>query len=263
MRKFIDLVEGRNKNPAEYVEKSVSRQLKDGSTIKIDFVRFAEQTSKHNYVCDSAVGYIDGEKVGYVKADYCDPKLTKEYPTNYHIVQDWSGHVFIYPLRIIDTYDTVSFPDLVRWVKDALHLFRYEMVAGYPISHDLTSYKSPEITEDRRPEIVSLLKDLANSREMKKYLERPLKSIEFFTNKPFVSYSQTGVSSFNGIHKDNTGRGIGALLYREAAKWFIERGMKGLYASGIQSGDAQLLWDVFEARGWVHLDGDRKYLNPN
>lgn len=261
MRKLINIVEGRHDKPSNSkVAKSASAVLKDGRPIRLDYVLNAQQMHKHCYVCDSVEAFIDGEKVGYLKFDWSDPKLVAEYPTNYHIIEDWTGTVFSYELKVDVTYETVDLKRLRAWAEEALNKVP---VPNIEQRHPIIIGRRTITAEASRPELIALLVEIDHSKEMKEKVSKSLESIEFSLNKPFVAYSQTGMSAINGVHTDNRGKGIGALLYREAAKWIIERGIgKGLYESGIQSGDAKIIWEVFDSRGMVHQDGDRRYLAP-
>ena len=244
------------------VEKSTLRSLKDGTTVRLDFVTNIEHMDKHCYQSDGVEAYINGKKSGYIKFDYSLMRWFNEYPTNYHIRSQWSGTSFIYPMEMTDTYDTVSFDRLVSWAKNAIHYFRYapKITKAHPICDALIAYPPVDVSE-RRAEIVAMLMALDASEYMKEALESPVRSIQFFMNKPFVAHSNVSENKYQGVMSDNRGRGLGMLLYREAANWIIETGIgPGLYASTNQTDEAALIWQVLEERGWVHKDADRRYL---
>jgi GNAT superfamily N-acetyltransferase len=99
-------------------------------------------------------------------------------------------------------------------------------------------------------EVMQKIAELESEVE-KKYRNEFRKFRAFHVDKPLVD--------FISVEPEFRRNRIGEALYREAAKWMAERGMK-LHASGVQSKDAEASWQSMENQGMVERSRKRRFL---
>lgn len=178
--------------------------------------------------------FVDGKEAGYIKISYIpDEVFDKEYPTVVQYLEKIRGNSLRLPKEhrlardpsgpweyVSDKLD--SFP---LWVQVyALDLLDWP----YDLSNDKEKLKAtPE------SELVKIKKNLIKTLE-KRHKKEFADFKKFHKGKPLVDYIR--------VEPEFQRKRIGAALYEKAARWLAKRGLK-LYASGLQSKQAQAAWD--------------------
>lgn len=220
--------------------------------VVIKYVELAEHP-KRGLVTDEVRAFIDGKLVGYLKIDRTsDEIMQRECGNIYAYMSEWEGKSMLYSDEIagksIDDFTYEEAKDTINMVNGYFFHYRFNETA---LADALSS----------RDKAIAMLKKFDDSDIFDDVRTRWKNYIDF-ASKPFVAYANTAISSYNGVHTDNRGRGIGKLLYKAAAKWIYERGLgKGLYASSLQSGDAKGIWLKFEEEGLIKHEDNRMYLD--
>ncbi len=219
--------------------------------------------------CDAILAYENGAKVGYLKFDYTDrDTIVKELPTLWSYSYHYTGisgnkEAFEKPYRdmtVDDVYNILYVIKLYHYLRID-HLKGRFSERGKEIFDQMGNVKSLLLPSDR-DDLVPILQACEKTNRGKELVKQRDEFLSFFS-KPFVSYVSTTANPSQGVMSDNAGRGIGSMMYRDAARWIVERGLeKGLYGSGTQSKSAEFIWEIFEKRGWVSTDGARRYLDP-
>lgn len=243
----------------------------DDKSPKIDFeYQAAAEHLKAGLVSDHLIAFEDGRKVGYLKIDRIDPKLFKiECPDIWSYKQEYGGeHLFS------DTSVPVGVKPFEELVK-ALRSGYMERYAGYwaremkwaandveTISKIVSEYRTPASQwSEYHDLVVKFFKEWPSKTSDGRRAVKRMKDYYNHAIKPFVAYINTKENRHQGVESDNSRRGIGTALYLAGAKWIKDRGIgAGLYASSLQSDDAQAAWKKFEKQGIVVKDGDRKFI---
>lgn len=238
--------------------------------LELKFVPAAEQL-KAGLVSDHIYAFENGQKVGYLKIDRVEPKLFKEqcpdvwaYRQEFDGKQMWSDSS--------TPISEKSFSELVKALRSGYmhrHIGYWCKEMKWPSDQcetmDQIANAYPSKPNDEIEQYHDLVLKFFNEwpkktddgrRSMKK-----MKDTYAHFSKPFVAYINTKVNRHQGLEADNSRRGIGTTLYLAGAKWIKDRKIApGLYASSLQSDDAQAMWKKFEREGLVVQDGKRKYL---
>jgi hypothetical protein len=225
---------------------------------------------KAGLVSDHLFAFQNGKKVGYLKIDRIDPVLFKqECPDIWAFQQEFSGK-----LLFGDTTQPISkkpFSELVRALRSG-YLYRHvkhwceEM--KWPldqintISKIIHEYNSPMSDWINHEDLViRFFIEWPSKTQDGRQAVRKMKERIAHSTKPFVAYINTKENKHQGVDADNSKKGIGTLLYKTGATWIKDRKLgPGLYASSLQSDDAQAIWKKFERDGMVVIDGSRKYI---
>lgn len=244
-------------------------EIEKSPDIKFEFHPEAEHL-KAGMVCDHLYAFENGKKVGYLKIDRIDPKLfQKECPDIWSYKQEYGGtHLFS------DTSTPIADKPLSELVKALRSGYMHRHVQYWAkemkwspediqvISKITDEYQtSPEEWSKYHDLIVKFFLDWPKKTNDGKKAVKDMKAKYSYLIKPFVAYINTKENRHQGLESDNSKRGIGTMLYITGAKWIKDRGLGlGLYASTLQSEDAQRAWKKFERNGMVGTDGERKYI---
>ena len=99
----------------------------------------------------------------------------------------------------------------------------------------------------------TMMAHLEKTDEFRDLRMRQFRFHAYHLGKPVVDYINTQESPYNGVSRDNSGRGIAILLYAACAIAHARNGER-LHASFCQMQRARRIWDLFDALGWT----DRK-----
>lgn len=247
----------------------ILNEIETQPNITFEFKPEAEHL-KAGLVCDHLYAYENGKKVGYLKIDRIDPdRFRKECPDVWSYNQEFGGkHLFS------DTTVPVAEKPLSELIKALRsgYLHRHVSYWAKEMKWDSESIQiitkitdeyqtSPEEWSKYHDLIVKFFLDWPKKTNDGKKAVKDMKAKYSYLIKPFVAYINTKENRHQGLESDNSKRGIGTMLYITGAKWIKDRGLGlGLYASTLQSEDAQRAWKKFERNGMVGTDGERKYI---
>jgi GNAT superfamily N-acetyltransferase len=191
----------------------------------------AEHTPR-GYVIHQIDALLDGQPVGYIRISFLSKSLCYQLmPTAWHYMTLHQGW-----------YCPID--NVVKLWKNA-HLYAKRCPASRP---DLTPWS---ISDEDIPDEETMLSDLA-------ILEKPYwrgmrKKIRTHGNIPMVEYSK--------VDENYRRQGIGTQLYIAMAKFLAETYDFPLYASTLQSPEAEALWQGMRQKGlpiYRALIGGRK-----
>lgn len=234
-------------------------RAKDGSVVSF---RLVEDVASPNrgFVDDEISAWIDGKKVGFLIGSYIPSTLYKTYnPTIWNYANNWRGNLFVADPDLRDkpvAKETAPFP---RPPINPDHLepekFRIFAKNAFWILCN-NQYPEPKLLEKdefykfvrKRPEYKELV------RAERDFCARNI-------DQPEVAFISTEPSKHKAVTSDNTGRGIGRLLYVAAAKAYASKGLS-LRASTLQRAEPAHLWKCFVSAGWAEMVETRLRLLP-
>ena len=186
-------------------------QTKEGLPIKFKVYEQDPQDLKmteKGWVVHRIEAYVGGMAVGYLKISYIpQAKFDELYKTLWHYLKNYKD----YPIK--DPTDP-----------DSVYRGIVTKRSGYRWNHDPDLAEVPE-KKVRDKHLRMLLKE---SPEAKDYLMFST----YLVDHPFVDYIQV----------EFKGEGIGTALYKYGARWLAKTKGLPLYASSLQSEDAQQAW---------------------
>lgn len=224
---------------------------KDGREITFNRIPDSEGDKNRGWQVDQLDAYLGNQKVGYIKLSYIPKKRFKRYYRSiFNYLSQLTGkHVLPYkadtalPSELSDEELRKTFPQAYQAATNRYpkydHSTNEYLHSGKPLK-DLT-----------REEL------LAAYKEIEKIL---IKNHEMY----FLNFKKHTMDrplvDFISVDENFRRLGVGQALYKEAAKWMAEQGMK-VYASGVQSKPAEASWQSMEKQGIVSKDRKgRRYL---
>lgn len=190
---------------------------------------------------------IDGKTAGYIKISYIpDKNFREEFPGIVQYVDKiigapfWPGkkykHISSDPLQRSNDFN--DYP-LIAQV--------YGLLGQSSSFIDLLYEELENLSEQ---ELLELKKKYLNLL-WKEYGEKFKEFEDYHVNKPLVDYIR--------VYPEFQRQRIGVALYEKAAKWLAGKGMR-LYASGIQSTEAQKAWEWLKRNKGANI-GTEKHGN--
>ena len=225
---------------------------------------------KAGMVSDHLFAFENGKKVGYLKIDRIDLDLFKqECPDIWAFQQEYSGKQLF--SDVATPINDKPLDELVRALRSGYihrHVTYWCKEMKWPESQIsimdriVSEYKTaPSEWKTYNSLIVEFFNDWPKKTQDGKRAVKNMKERIAHSTKPFVAYINTKENRNQGLDYDNSRRGIGTMLYKAGAKWIKDRNLgPGLYASSLQSDNAQAIWKKFENAGLVIADGNRKYI---
>lgn len=182
------------------------------------------------WVVHKIEAFINKKPAGWIKISYVpDEKFKKEYSNIVQFAEKIAGNLFSLGreydhLRNKADYPTDNFNNYPLIVQVyGLHT-QVQAWPGY------TYEKLEELSNKELLELKEKFLKMLWKRHGKRFEEFQ----DFHINKPLVDYIK--------VYPEFQRQRIGVALYEKAAKWLAGKGMK-LYASGIQTNEAQKAWE--------------------
>lgn len=224
-------------------------QTKAGE-VRLDYEQDVEPENR-GFVVDMITAYLNDRKIGYLKMMYVPKeKFHQFFPSVLHYESVMSGRSYI-PYRVTRD-ESLRFQ---HWMEYSEEIKR-EMLENILVSL--------RWHEQKKARTLPIEKVEAWIRKFERQMADKKKGFkEFYShtvNKPIVDFIH--VDSGEWVDDNKFGKsderesmrrkGIGSLLYKAGAEWMKERGMR-LYASGIQSSEAQAVWRKLIDQGKVGI----------
>lgn len=234
-------------------------KTKSGKDITFEYHEDFEGDKNRGWQVDKIDAYVDGEYAGYIKLSYIPKERFKRYYPSVlnFMTQIGGGHILPYKKGDVD-YKTLSDEELTKVLKNLIHKSRrYRSI-----------WDDKEIPNERK-EIIAAIDDIIKN-GLKHSNDEFKKFAEYWVDKPIVDYIRVFGEGEDrsqprfGVHASDSPtdfkrQRIGTALYLEAADYLKQKGLK-LYASGLQSDEAQGAWANLEKMNKVASDGDRRYI---
>lgn len=220
-------------------------RARDGAAIEL---RWAEgiETPNCGFVAHELSAWDAGARVGYLRTGFVPKANLETYlPTVWHHVASFGGS---YLGALFDThFGPAIHPDGLD--PEAFAAFR--------------THACRVIGADDRgwTDYAAMMRALKRHPGLRERETRFAAFRAFHLDRPLVDYVSTRRSEANGVLADNSGRGIGLMLYAGAVQILAGKSLR-LHASGLQSDSARRLWSLFAARGWSRLHEGRVVLDP-
>lgn len=188
--------------------------------------------------------YVDGEKAGYIAISYIPKeRFVKEYPSVVQYIDKitgtslYPGREYGYKLHWSDHFDELPLSAQVRALSHPLDVNMFSSYRGNVVQPE-------EMSKD---ELKKLKKELIKKLESR-YGKRFEEFKDFHMDKPLVDFIR--------VSEDFQRNRIGVALYEKAARWLANKGLK-LYASGIQSEEAQKAWEWLRANKGANIGTEK------
>lgn len=167
----------------------------------------------------------NGKQVGFLRISYIPKHKTTDWHDLYAFLRDHSLEGLRVPRR-----DTPQ-----AW-RDFLWSARLKLFSYSQASHQHTQSDGCDVTALK-----------AQAVALKPLLEDKLSAlkaefVDFHVDKPMVDYIE--------VVSDWRQKRVGMALYQEAARWMGERNLQ-LHSSGIQTPEAQRVWDKLSNNNWT------------
>ena len=216
----------RSSSVADRFLQAAGYETKDHEPIEFKVTPDNEGDNNRGWQVDKVEAFLGGKPVGYLNMSYIPVERFKRY---YPSILEYLGEINgIGAFTKYSKYKDLS--DLRTRVRALLDYHdRYPGAGGV----GLTGPEDPKIDDLSVTELKSLRKDL-EAPLVEKY-GRGFKAFKaFMVDKPIVDFIRVG--------DEYQRRGVATALYDYGAHYLSQKGMK-LYASGLQSKEAQAAWD--------------------
>jgi hypothetical protein len=208
-------------------------KTKDGREITMKRIPDSEGDENRGWRVDEIEAYVDGKQAGYIKLSYIPhARFHKNYPTVFNYADAFEGLYGAPYKKRHEHYKNLTADERREMLKSVMHRLRLVDYGGESKVDDMS---------DR--EVMKELQRIEEKLNKGKMGEKFRKFKNFHKDKPLVDF----IRVYDGQNRkegdtDFRRQRIGEALYREAAKWMKEKGMK-MYASGLQSDEAKKSWD--------------------
>lgn len=223
--------------------------MKTKSGLPITFTTVPDSEKENRgWQVDKITAFVDGVEAGYLKISYIpQANLARFYPSILNYMTQIQGSSLMpyekkrLPWQDLTLEEKRSLIARLRW--ERLHRENLEELAR----------TLPDDAID--PLIETLVAKLEQSDKGKSFDDFKA----FHIDKPLVDYIRVYDENSSPTGKSFQRDHIGLALYQEGAAYLATQGLH-LWASGIQSDDAQHAWAKMETLGWVSTVGKRRIL---
>jgi GNAT superfamily N-acetyltransferase len=223
-------------------------QTKEGQDITVTRIEDQEGDNNRGWRVDTVEAFVDGQNAGYLKLAYIPhERFASRYPSILAYADQIAGHhLFPYEKNRTDfSIDNLNDDDLKSLVKRSSWIFQ-----SIDLSYGEHADAWAAITRDELLDKVDEITKVVTKKLGKKFQEFK----DFQVDKPVIDYIR--------VSESHQRKGIAFALYREAALWMNEKGLR-VYASGLQQPEAAAAWAKMESLGMIENDGDRRFINPS
>jgi GNAT superfamily N-acetyltransferase len=241
-------------------------KTKDGKEITFVIDDDSEGDNNRGWQVHLIKAYIEGKQAGFIKLSYIPHERFKAwYPSLYHYKRHHGSY------RLPGEYGKYTKEPLEQMDEEDLREFlKYLYSAGKPWRKNDLEEQYGDADVKNKVELVKTLKTIAAKEEKFRNDRNEFKRFKnYHVDKPIVDYIEVYDTENDSLRlKTKFGnvnfrrQGLGTELYKKAARYLKEKGLK-LYASGIQSAQAEAAWNKMSEKGWVKREGKRRYLDPD
>lgn len=217
---------------------------KSGEEIKFVRIEDSEGDKNRGWQVDQIEAFIGKQNAGYLKMSYIpSERFTAYYPTIFNFVTQIKGKTVLPYKKQTINFNKLTDSELSEYWQYAYYS-AYDRYPDYDFQDSTYKINGRPISSLTRKELLQQWNaiELITNKKWNKQL-REFKN--FHVDKPLVDYIN--------VNQNFQRQRIGEALYKEGATWMAEKGMK-LYASGLQSKQAELVWIHMNQKGMVRRD---------
>lgn len=224
--------------------------------MQIQFKRL-ENTRHRGYdsvwIYDQIDAFIDEEKVGYLRMAYISSEQMKKFKKEPFLfaTQALRADFDFFEKTYKFEKDKSSFTYTPILLNQALFVLSNIEFKGSTQSQEFND-RFDEINKMEERELQEYINE-NNTKTFNYFCKKGKRYLEYHSCRPDIDFIQ--------VEEEHQLKGIGTALYREAARWMLEKGMV-LHSSTLQSGPAQKAWDKMVERGEADFHTIKGHTHP-
>lgn len=235
-------------------------KTKSGDEITFKYLPDVEGDENRGWQVDQIDAYVNGHHAGYIKASYIPMARFKKYYHNVLNYMSLIGGSHPLPLDEKDKdyhgYDEKNLDIVIKRLKTQLHDYSE---TSLPTRKDKIDYIDSIVNKSKN-QSGNLERDKIEFTKFKnRTVDKPIVDfIRVFGNDDYHSWGTNNPKTSEPMEFRRLG--IGTSLYIEMAKYLHTKKLK-LYASTLQSKEAEQAWQNLTRLGFVKTERSRRYID--